>query len=177
MAQRTSLSASPRLRLCFRLSHRNGAAVNTGFTVRGSPALQYFVFTQSAAISTVVNNPNKRSAPPKAHAPVPTVTPVVLPRPNRKILDQYAQNVASDWNHLLQSRLNATEQFEGSSNDFLGTSQHVGKEFPPLDSVPLVFFDPQFSLGNPRMFRAVTGQEEDQYSPDAASLAYSLPLI
>ena len=135
------------------------------------------MFTQSVAISTVVNNPKKRSAPPKAHAPVPTVTPVVLPRPNRKILDQYAQNVASDWNHLLQSRLNVTQQLEGSSNDLLGTSQQVGKEFPPLDSVPSVFFDPQFSLGNPRMFRAVIGQEEDQYSLDAASLAYSLPLI
>ena len=177
MAQRTSLSASPPLRLCFRLSHRNGAAVNTGFTVRDSSAPKRFAFTVSAAISTVVNNPNKRSAPPKAHAPVPTVTPVTLPRPNRKILDQYAQNVASDWNHLLRSRLNVTEQLEGSSNNFLGTSQQVGKELPPLDSVPSVFFDPQFSLGNPRMFRAVTGQEEDQYSLDAASLAYSLPLI
>ena len=134
-------------------------------------------FTPSVAISTVVNNPKKRSAPPKAHAPVPTVTPVVLPRPNRKILDQYAQTVASDWNHLLQSRLNVTEQLEGSSNDLLGTSQQVGKELPPLDSVPSVFFDPQFSLGNPRMFRAVTDQEDDQHPLDPASLAYSLPLI
>ncbi|KAF9651471.1 Vps54-domain-containing protein [Thelephora ganbajun] len=129
------------------------------------------------AISTVVNNPHKRSAPPKAHAPVPPVTPVVLPRPNRKILDQYAQNVASDWNHLLQSRLNVNEQLEGSLSDPLGTLQHVGKEFPPLDSVPSVFFDPQFSLGNPRMFREVTGQEEDQHALDPATLAYSLPLI
>ena len=135
------------------------------------------VFTLPIAISTVVNNPHKRSAPPKAHAPVPPVTPVVLPRPNRKILDQYAHNVASDWNHLLQSRLNIAEQLEGSSSDLLGTSQQVGKEFPPLDSVPSVFFDPHFNLGNPRMFRAVTGQEEDQYALDTVSLAYSLPLI
>ena len=131
----------------------------------------------SVAISTVVNNPHKRSAPPKAHAPVPAVTPVVLPRPNRKILDQYAHNVASDWNHLLQSRLSVTEQLEGSSNDTLGTFQQAGKELPPLDSVPSVFFDSQFSLGDPRMFRAVTGQEDDQYPLDPASLAYSLPLI
>lgn len=145
--------------------------------MRGTPARQQFVLTLPAAISTVVNNPNKRSAPPKAHAPVPNVTSVVLPRPNRKLLDQYAQNVASDWNHLLQSRLNVIEQLEGSPNDLLGTSLQVGKEFPPLDSIPSVFFDPQFSLGNPHMFRAVTGQEEDQYPLDAASLAYSLPLI
>jgi vacuolar protein sorting-associated protein 54 len=139
--------------------------------------LDILVFTPPTAISTVVNNPHKRSAPPKAHAPVPAVTPVVLPRPNRKILDQYSQNVASDWNHLLQSRLDVTEQLEGSSNGPLGISQQVGKEFPPLDSVPSVFFDPQFSLGIPRMFRAVTGQEEDQHALDPATLAYSLPLI
>ena len=135
------------------------------------------VFTQSVAISTLVNNPHKRSAPPKAHAPVPPVTPVVLPRPNRKILDQYAQNVASDWNQLLQNRLDINEQLNGSSDDPLAIFQHVGKELPPLDSVPSVFLDPQFSLGNPRMFREVTGQEEDQYALDPATLAYSLPLI
>ena len=132
---------------------------------------------QPVAISTVVNNPHKRSAPPKAHAPVPPVVPVVLPRPNRKILDQYAQSVASDWNQLLQNRLDVNEHFERSSNDPLGTSQHAGKELPPLDSVPSVFFDQQFNLGNPRMFREVTGQEEDQYALDPATLAYSLPLI
>lgn len=135
------------------------------------------VFTQCVAISTVVNSPNKRSAPPKAHAPVPTVSSVILPRPNHKIIDQYARNVASDWNHLLQSRLNVTERLEGSPNDLLGVSQHYGKELPSLETVPSVFFDPQFSLGNPRMFREVTGQEEDQYALDPASLAYSLPLI
>lgn len=135
------------------------------------------VLTQPVAISTVVNNPHKRSAPPKAHAPVPPVTPIVLPRPNRKTLDQYAQNVAADWNQLLQSRLNVNEQLEGSSNDPMGAFQQVVKELPPLDSVPSVFFDPQFSLGNPRMFREVTGQEEDQYALDPATLAYSLPLI
>ena len=129
------------------------------------------------AISTVVNNPHKRSAPPKAHAPVPAITPVVLPRPNHKILDQYAQNVASDWNHLLQSRLSVPEQVEDSSNDLPGSFQLIGRELPPRGSVPSVFFDPQFSLGNPRMFRAVTGQEEDQYALDPVSLAYSLPLI
>jgi len=141
-----------------------------------SPAVTS-VLTPPIAISTVVNNPHKRSAPPKAHAPVPAVTPVVLPRPNRKILDQYAQNVASDWNQLLQSRLNVGEQSEGSSSDIPGAFQQAGKEFPPLDSVPSVFFDPEFSLGNPRMFRTVTGQEEDQHALDTASLAYSLPLI
>lgn len=135
------------------------------------------VFTLSAAISTVVNNPHKRSAPPKAHAPVPPITPVVLPRPNRKTLDQYAQSVASDWNQLLQSRLSIDEQLEGSSNDPVGIFQQVGRELPLLDSVPPVFFDPQFNLGNPRMFREVTGQEEDQYPLDPATLAYSLPLI
>jgi len=124
-----------------------------------------------------VNNPHKRSAPPKAHAPVPIVAPVVLPRPNRKILDQYAQNVASDWNQLLQSRLNVAGQSEGSLNDIPGAFQQAGKELPPLDSVPSVFFDPEFSLGNPRTFRTVTGQEEDQHALDPASLAYSLPLI
>jgi len=141
-----------------------------------SPALTS-VLTPSIAISTVVNNPHKRSAPPKAHAPVPVVTPVVLPRPNRKILDQYAQNVASDWNQLLQSRLNVGGQSEGSLNDIPGAFQRAGKELPPLDSVPSVFFDPEFSLGNPRTFRTVTGQEEDQHALDPASLAYSLPLI
>lgn len=143
-----------------------------------APEFHYaLAFTPFVAISTVVNNPHKRSAPPKAHAPVPPVTPVVLPRPNRKILDQYAQNVASDWNQLLQNRLDVNEQFEGSSSDPLGTFQRAGKELPPLDSVPSVFFDPQFSLGNPRMFRDVTGQGEDQYHLDPATLAYSLPLI
>ena len=108
---------------------------------------------------------------------MPPVTSVVLSRPNRKILDQYAQSVASDWNQLLQGRLNINEQLEGTSNDPTGVFQLAGKELPPLDSVPPVFFDPQFSLGNPRMFREVTGQGEDQYELDPATLAYSLPLI
>ena len=41
--RRTSLSASLRLPLSFRLSLRNGAAVNTAFTVRGSRVSQHSV--------------------------------------------------------------------------------------------------------------------------------------
>lgn len=48
------------------------------------------------------------------------------------------------------------------------------RSLPPLDSVPPVFFKPDFSLGDAQVFREVTEQGEDS---DPSSLSYSLPLL
>lgn len=53
-----------------------------------------------------------------------------------------------------------------------------GKLLPPLASVPRVFFNSQFNLGDPQTFNAVIEhREEDEDSSDPSSLSYSLPLL
>ncbi|THH18918.1 hypothetical protein EW146_g2129 [Bondarzewia mesenterica] len=55
------------------------------------------------AISTVVNNPHKRSAPPKAHSAVPSVPPAELPRVRRKDFDPYLKAIGPEWDRFQKS--------------------------------------------------------------------------
>ena len=49
---------------------------------------------------------------------------------------------------------------------------------PPLDSVPPIFFSPDFDLSNPRIFASVSEQTDGaDYDADPSSLSYSLPLL
>ncbi|KAJ7157013.1 Vps54-like protein-domain-containing protein [Mycena crocata] len=55
------------------------------------------------AISTVLNNPHKRQAPPKAHSSLPAVAPADLPRVRRKDFDSYLRAITPEWERLEHS--------------------------------------------------------------------------
>lgn len=59
--------------------------------------LNCFAFT---AISTVLNNPHKTQAPPKAHSLLPVVPPADLPRVRRKDFDSYLKAVIPEWDRF-----------------------------------------------------------------------------
>lgn len=140
------------------------------------------------AISTVLNNPHRRQAPPKAHSSLPTVPPANLPRVKRKDFDPYLRAIAPEWERFernMQLGRDGQEQTDASfsSRDSTDTpltprTPRAGKLITPLSSVPQVFFDAQFNLGDPQIFNAVIEhQEEDEDSSDPSSLSYSLPLL
>ncbi|KAJ6597190.1 Vps54-like protein-domain-containing protein [Mycena vulgaris] len=139
------------------------------------------------AISTVLNNPHKRQAPPKAHSSLPAVAPADLPRVRRKDFDSYLHAITPEWERLEHSnQLNreAELQLEGTSTPRASSSngpfaQTPGRPLPPLDVVPSVFFKPAFNLGDPRTFNAVTEQDSPDHDPaaDPTALSYSLPLL
>ena len=52
-----------------------------------------------------------------------------------------------------------------------------GRAFPPLDTVPSVFFEREFNLGDSRTFNAVTELDEDDAESDPSALSHSLPLL
>ncbi|KAH8106877.1 Vps54-domain-containing protein [Cristinia sonorae] len=146
------------------------------------------------AISTVVNNPHKRSAPPKAHSSLPTVPPADLPRVRRKDFDSYLRTVAPEWERFQQNSEQGRQgaaQVDGPSSsaytlgtDDLPTTPRTprippGRPLPPLESVPDVYFDPKFDIGNPITFNTVTGLgnlEVLDFS-DPSTLAWSNPLL
>ncbi|KAJ3850623.1 vacuolar protein sorting-associated protein 54 [Lentinula lateritia] len=142
------------------------------------------------AISTVLNNPHKKQAPPKAHSALPSVMPAELPRVRRKDFDSYLQVITSEWEKLeksLPSNAADTSQFEMQQTSFsslepLNTSRlqalnpNQPKNLPSLESVPSVFFQSDFDLGNPQTFALITDQ--DQFGEgDPTVIAHSLPLL
>ncbi|OSD08356.1 Vps54-domain-containing protein [Trametes coccinea BRFM310] len=144
------------------------------------------------AISNVVNSPHKKPAPPKAHSALPAAPPADLPRVRRKDFDSYLRAIAPEWERFVQ---NAEQGRDGaaqietplpSSSFEVPPTPHTprtpkpppGKALPPLESVPPVFFDPNFNLGDPRTFNAVTEQREgEEEFSDPSSLSHSLPLL
>ncbi|KAF8077733.1 vacuolar protein sorting-associated protein 54 [Lyophyllum atratum] len=142
------------------------------------------------AISTVLNNPHKRQAPPKAHSSLPAVVPADLPRVRRKDFDSYLRAIGPEWDRFQH---NSQLGREGMAQIGAGPSTHPGededdassshiialpglKSVPPLDTVPEVFFQQSFNLGDPRTFNAVTEQSLSD-SSDPAALSHSLPLL
>ena len=139
----------------------------------------------------MVNNPHKKSAPPKAHSALPTVPPADLPRVRRKDFDSYLRAIAPEWDRFLH---NAEQGRDGvaripdpvwSASVEVPPTPHtpktplpVGKPLPPLETVPSVFFDREFNLGDPRTFNAVTEQVEgEEETIDPSSLSHSVPLL
>lgn len=151
---------------------------------------------RTPAISTVLNNPHKKAAPPKAHSSLPTVPPADLPRVRRKDFDAYLKSVAPEWQRFEKNAELGREgvaQVSGpsasdSSLSFSSSGEPLtprtprlppGKPLPPLQSVPEVYFDPNFNLGDPRTFNAVTehGDQGEFLLDDPASFSYAQPII
>jgi len=138
----------------------------------------------------VLNSPRKRQAPPKAHSALPPIVPADLPRVRRKDFDSYLRAIAPEWQrfeHNAQlgregvaqvgegpSTPRASQSTDHESPPDLGYIQ--AKSIPPLDSVPPVFFQPKFNLGDPRTFHTVTEQHLFG-DADPAALSQSLPLL
>ncbi|OCH88200.1 Vps54-domain-containing protein [Obba rivulosa] len=173
---------------------------NTSFTslpLASLPAEWSSVKYGFNAISTVVNSPHKRSAPPAAHSRLPAVPPADLPRVRRKDFDAYLAAVGPEWARFEQNAEQGREgaaRIEGprpsasldlpSSSRTLRQPSSNAKALPPLDSVPAVFFDPAFNLGDPRTFAAVTEQDAaagggglEGEEADPGALAHALPLL
>src|ERR1700722_1907702 len=74
--------------------------------------------SSQVAISTVLNNPHKLQAPPKAHSPLPSVVLAEFPRVRRKDFDTYLLAVGPEWsrleNHAKAAR-DTVAQSDGSS--------------------------------------------------------------
>lgn len=141
------------------------------------------------AISTVLNNPHKRQAPPKAHSSLPSVPPADLPRVRRKDFDSYLKAVRGEWEKFESAKRElAAEADEHGDSDFdmaaasgdlpPPTSKAKGKAkaMPLLDTVPPVFFEREFNLGDTSTWNQVTEQRTGE-DVDPTSLSHSLPLL
>ncbi|KDR73587.1 hypothetical protein GALMADRAFT_621009 [Galerina marginata CBS 339.88] len=156
------------------------------------------------AISTVLNNPHRRQAPPKAHSLLPPVPTADLPRVRRKDFESYLRAITPEWEryeHSAQVGRDGQAQIEDNQwtprNSIAGgeepptpsrttpPSPQQGKFIPPLDTVPAIFFEKNFNLGDPRTFAIVTEQDAaaalltplDDSFADPFSLSHSLPLL
>ena len=152
------------------------------------------------AISTVLNNPHKRQAPPKAHSSLPTIPAVDLPRVRRKDFESYLRAIAPEWERY-EENLKLGQEGQAQVDINLSTPRNSiggelpttprqldsprGKYIPPLNSVPAIFFEKAFNLGDPRTFANVTEQDaasalltpQDDSFADPFSLSHSLPLL
>lgn len=71
--------------------------------------------------------------------------------------------------------LHSAENYDQSPR---GSRFPSGHKIPPLESVPTVYFEMDFDLGDPHMFALVTEQgDDDPDSADPAALSHSLPLL
>ncbi|KAI0647540.1 Vps54-domain-containing protein [Trametes meyenii] len=144
------------------------------------------------AISNVVNSPHKKSAPPKAHSALPAVPPADLPRVRRKDFDSYLRAISPEWERFVQNAEQGRDGAAQIETPLPSASFEIpptprtprtpkpppGKALPPLETVPPVFFEPNFNLGDPRIFNAVTEQREgEEEFTDPSSLSHSLPLL
>jgi len=160
-------------------------------------------FLQLIAISTVLNNPHRRQAPPKPHSLLPPVPQADLPRVRRKDFESYLNAITPEWERYENSsQLGRDGQAQDDNqwtprNSIAGEDQKTphrrtssvsslqGKYTPPLHSVPSVFFQKDFNLGDPRIFAIVTEQDaaaalltsQDDTFADPLSISHSLPLL
>ncbi|KAF8334202.1 Vps54-like protein-domain-containing protein [Cantharellus anzutake] len=106
------------------------------------------------AISTVLNNPKKDSVALKhSRAPFPSTVSPDLPRVRRKDFDSYLTSISSEWERFRRRDARTENSYAPA------LTKGKTREVPFLTTVPAVFFDPEFDLGNPRTFYAVTEQD------------------
>lgn len=127
------------------------------------------------AISTVLNNPHSRPNPLKSNrAPIFTGPSPDLPRIRRKDFDPYLKAIGPEWarfeKNQKQARREALELEQsaipsplGSQEDIFSPTSGQRKKGapPPLDVVPSVYFEPDFNLGTPKTFAAVSERREE----------------
>ena len=186
---------------------QNGAVHEQDFTVFLFRCACINVFVDliyTLAISTVLNNPHRKQAPPKAHSTLPAVPTVDLPRVRRKDFESYLHAIAPEWERYKQN-LQLGQEGQAQLDANLSTPRNSigdgetpqtplhssqldsqrGKYIPPLSSVPAVFFEKNFNLGDPRNFANVTEQKaatalstpRDDSFADPFSLSHALPLL
>lgn len=110
----------------------------------------------------------------------------------RKDFDSYLRAISPEWERFVQNAeqgrdgVAQIENTSSSSGIEVPPTPHTprtprpppGKAPPPLETVPSVFFDSSFNLGDPRTFNAVTEQREGEEDfTDPTSLSHSLPLL
>jgi vacuolar protein sorting-associated protein 54 len=113
----------------------------------------------------------------------------------RKDFDSYLRAIAPEWERYernLQLAQEGLAQFDNNDDtpDRAELEMQLppslqNKYMPPLDSVPAVFFQKDFNLGDPKTFADVTEQDpattfispQDDAYADPLSLSYSLPLL
>ncbi|KAG8884657.1 hypothetical protein FRB97_003713 [Tulasnella sp. 331] len=134
------------------------------------------------AISTVLNSPYSRPNPLKSgKAPVSSGPSPDLPRIRRKDFDPYLKTILPEWKAFERNR----HSIDGSTtipphdptvspdlNDE-GSITEPERRKPPLpllDSVPKIFFDPDFDLANPQTFASVVDSGEEYLRDAAASI-------
>ena len=130
------------------------------------------------AISTVLNNPKRASAPLKsARAPLPPTVSPDLPRVRRKDFDTYVNTITPIWDQyarhatIQRAAISTSGAFEFPSS-LPSASKGKTREIPPLSVVPPIFFDSMFDLRNPRTFASVTEQDAtSSESPTSLSLS------
>ncbi|KAN0128653.1 Vps54 domain containing protein [Lactarius tabidus] len=140
-------------------------------------------------ISTVINNPHKKSAPPKVHASVLPAPRIELPCVRRKDFPPYFFVIGSEWesflHNLILGRAASTHLEQPNLDgppDTLCTPCPP-KLLPPLSSIPQIFFNPNFDLGDCRTFDTVaevpssSGSTSPVMYHDPSTLAHFLPLL
>ena len=124
-----------------------------------------------------------------------------LPRVRRKDFESYLRAIAPEWERYEQNlQLGQEGQAQLDSNSTPRNSiggeeppttprysnqldSQRGKSIPPLDSVPPIFFEKTFNLGDPRTFANVTELDVALMTPgdesfaDPFSVSHSLPLL
>ncbi|KZT39716.1 Vps54-domain-containing protein [Sistotremastrum suecicum HHB10207 ss-3] len=132
------------------------------------------------AISTVLNNPYKRGAPPKAHSSLPVLPPADLPRVKRKDFDGYLRSIGPEWEKFernLQLGREGTAQIDSATGAESSQLARAAKQAPPLSTIPQVYFEESFDLTNPATFAAVTEVAGTNNPLDPGDPAYSGPLL
>ena len=125
------------------------------------------------------------------------MTATDLPRVRRKDFESYLRAIAPEWeryeeNLRLGQEGQAQLDLNSTPRNSIGGAEPPtsprqldsrGKPMPPLNSVPAIFFEKTFNLGDPRTFANVTEQDVALLTPrddsfaDPFSVSHSLPLL
>ena len=125
------------------------------------------------------------------------MTATDLPRVRRKDFESYLRAIAPEWeryeeNLRLGQEGQAQLDLNSTPRNSIGGAEPPtsprqldsrGKPMPPLNSVPAIFFEKTFNLGDPRTFANVTEQDlalltpRDDSFADPFSVSHSLPLL
>ncbi|WVR03759.1 hypothetical protein IAU60_000754 [Kwoniella sp. DSM 27419] len=127
------------------------------------------------AISTVLNHPTKKADPLRSsRKPLPPLAaPPTLPRPPpASHYDAYLQSMTPLYDAFISSQAVASSSTSTSVGDRIQSPslgdfdgrpsvETAPSDLPPLDTVPSLFFDPEFSLSNAETWAELIGSETE----------------